>query len=79
MIYMITKCEIRLGDKNPHSTKPRISEGSAFDRRVKCSSIEPKEKRIDGQMCTGLKPHFVTKYLVYGQVLVHGTRHSEYQ
>ena len=44
MITMITKCEIQLDDKNQHSTKPRISEGSAFDRRFKCSSIEPKEK-----------------------------------
>ena len=40
---------------------------STFDRRVKRSSIEPKEI-----LCTGLKSHFVTKYLVGGLVLVHG-------
>ena len=67
MISMFTNCEIQLDGKNPHLTKLRISEWSTFDRRVKRSSIEPKEI-----LCTGLKSHFVTKYLVDGLVLVHG-------
>ena len=43
MISMFTTCEIHLDGKNPHLTKLQISEWSTFDRRVKRSSIDPKE------------------------------------
>ena len=75
-IYDLPNCEIQLHVKNLHFTKLQISEWSNFDRHMKRSSIEPEE--MDGQICTDLKMHFVTKYFVDGQVLVHGMRHSEY-
>ena len=76
-VSMITNCKIQLNGKNPHLTKPQISEWSTFDRRVKCSIIEPKEKL--NRWCTGLKPHFVIKCWFGGQVLHHGMCHSEHQ
>ena len=68
IISRITNCEIQLDGKNPHLTN------------VNHSSIEPRKYYfVDGQICTGLKPHFVTKYLIDGQVLVHRMHHYEYQ
>ena len=38
-----------------------------------------KYQLIDGQICTGLKLHFATKYLVDGLTLGHGMHNSKYQ
>ena len=82
-IYDLPNYEIQLNGKNPHLTTLQISERSNFNRRMKRSSIKPKEIltrwQVDGQICTDLKTIFVIKYLVDDQILVHGRRHSEYQ
>ena len=43
MISIIPSCEMQLERKNPYLINLQISQWSTFDRRVKHSSIEPKD------------------------------------
>ena len=79
-IYDLANSEIQLDGKSPHLARTQISEWSKCDRRMKHRGKEKMIRwQIDGQIYIDLKMHFVTKYLVDGQVLVHKMRHYEYQ